>query len=47
MMLIVLINVTIGILGIIAFVDVRSNHDNRSEGVANVLEKLGAIVSLF
>ena len=29
----------------VAFVDVRSSHDNRSEGVARVLENLGAVVS--
>ncbi|XP_065060268.1 microcephalin-like [Rhopilema esculentum] len=30
--------------GVIAFVDVRSNHDNRSAGVGKVLERLGATV---
>lgn len=32
-------------LGVVAFVDVRSEYDNRSEGVAKVLENLGAVVS--
>ena len=35
------------VLGVIAFVDVRAEHENRSKAVSRELEKLGATVSRF